>query len=509
MRLIELGIGVTNPTVGAVASNVDALIAAAKAMAASQVTVGCFPEQAVGGYPAEDLVQWQAFVAAQRRELERFALQTASLATVFVVGAIVAVDGQLFNVAAVVHRGRILAFVPKEKLPTYGIFYERRTLSRGSPGLHLDAAGVALGDYIFHFDAFTLAVEVCEDAWTPEGPMRRRCYSGADLVLNISASPYRVGVQDTRREMLATRSADNQCALVYANRVGAQDGLVFDGGGFVFQNGRLVFEGERFRERLATCIIDCDRTTRLRQENTTWRADCEAFQRADRPTQVMRVAKETADRSDLAYPAPNDGGFFLPDDVRAERSAREIVLDEVFEALAYGVKDYLAKTRAFRGMGIALSGGRDSLLTLLVAWRAAQLLREDPSWSGSPTLAAFYMPTRFSGAPARAAAERICAELGVALTTSSIDDAFEREREATRCMLGGEELTAVTLQNIQARLRGERMWNWANSANALFLQTSDMSEKAVGYVTIGGDLEGGLSIIANVPKTVVVAMLQR
>jgi NAD+ synthase (glutamine-hydrolysing) len=514
VRLIKIALGITNPTVGAVHSNVDALVGAARAMAADSATIGCFPEQAVGGYPAEDLVQWHAFIAKQRSELERFAAETADCATVFVVGLVVGVGGQLFNVAAVVHRGGVLGLVPKEKLPTYGIFYERRTLARGVAGLRADADGLALGDYIFRFDAFTLAVEVCEDVWSPEGPMRRRCYSGADLVVNISSSPYRVGVQDTRREMLATRSADNQATLVYANRVGAQDGLIFDGGGFVFQNGRAVLEGPRFREGLETCVVDLDRTLRLRQENTTWRADCEAFQRAEREVPSVRAAAATADRSALRYPAPPGGSFFLPNDFRATESPRAVVLDELFEALAFGVKDYVAKTNAFRNIGVALSGGRDSLLSLLIAWRAVQLLHPqatDEALRGQVgrMLSAFHLPTRFSATATRAAAERICDELGVTLRVVSIDAAFEREVEATRCMLGDEEPTPVTRQNIQARLRGERMWNWANSADALFLQTSDMSEKAIGYVTVGGDLEGGLSVIANVPKTVVVALLER
>jgi NAD+ synthase (glutamine-hydrolysing) len=176
------------------------------------------------------------------------------------------------------------------------------------------------------------------------------------------------------------------------------------------------------------------------------------------------------------------------------------------------VADYYRKSGAFRCLGVALSGGRDSLLSLLVAWRA--LARDDAPPDGRPAdvrdrLVAFYMPTRFSAAATRDAATTICREIGITLHELSIDDAFAREIEATRAMLGGAEPDAITMQNIQARLRALRMWNWANTAGALWLQTSDMSEKAVGYTTIGGDLEGGLSPIANVPKTVVVALLER
>jgi NAD+ synthase (glutamine-hydrolysing) len=505
MRLVKLGVACLNPTVGAVRDNAELVLEAAHALADDRVSVACFPEQVLGGYPAEDLVHWNGFLAAQRRELERVARETEGLPLVLVLGLAVGLDGDLYNAAAVVHAGKILGLVPKEKLPTYDIFYEARVYTRGGPGLALDADGIPLGDFLFGFDFGTLAVDICEDVWTPSGPMRRRCFSGAEIAINLSASPYRVGVEATRLEMLATRSADNQTVLVYANRVGGQDGLIFDGGALAFQNGRGVLRGPRFQAGSWTCVVDLDRTRRLRRQNTTWRREDEAFLARGASVPVLRSGAPTADRQGLAYPPPGPDGFFLPAGEPGEAGARDRLLDELFEALSLGVADYFRKAAPFRGMGVALSGGRDSLLTLLVAWRALERL-------GSGTeafLQAFYLPSRFSASATREAARTICRELDVPLTEVSIDEAFEREMEAARSMLGGNEPTPVTLQNIQARIRGQRMWNWANSAGALFLQTSDMSEKAVGYVTVGGDLEGGLSPIANLPKTVVVALLGR
>jgi len=504
MRLAKVAVASVSPTVGAVSSNVSRLITVALEMADADVTIAAFPEQVIGGYPPEDLVQWRGFLDAQRRELERFAHQTSDSPTVYALGLAVAVGGQLFNAAALVHRGRILGFVPKEKLPTYNVFYEARTFSHGGSKLALDAGGVPLGDYIFKFDFGLVAIEVCEDAWSPDGPMRRRCYSGAEIVVNVSSSPYRMGVEGTRREMLATRAADNQAVLIYANAVGGQDGLIYDGGGLVFQNGRLVHDAPRFVEGWSAAVVDLDRTGRLRMENTTWRTDCEDFrlQRLDVP--VLSCEGETANRSHLSYPVPEGGSFFLPASKTAAIDPRDAALDDLFEALAFGVKSYFEKTGAFKSLGIALSGGRDSVLTLLVAWRAAQLL----NGTGS-LITAFYMPSRHSQANTRTAAHMLADELGVELRTVAIDDATDREISATRTMLKGDELTELTRQNIQARIRGQRMWNWANSSGALFLQTGDMSEKAVGYTTIGGDLEGALSVIANVPKTVVNALLDR
>jgi NAD+ synthase (glutamine-hydrolysing) len=504
MRLAKLAVASVSPTVGAVHSNVSRLIAVAKDMADANVTIGAFPEQAIGGYPPEDLVQWPGFLIGQRQELERFAHETTASPTVYVIGLAASAGGQIFNVAAVVHRGQIAGLVPKEKLPTYNVFYEGRTFSRGGPGLALDWGGIPLGDYRFQFEFGDVAVEVCEDAWSPDGPMRRRCYSGAEIVVNVSTSPYRMGIDSTRREMLATRAADNQALLLYANAVGGQDGLIYDGGGFIFQNGRLVFEAPRFAEGWWSTIVDLDRTRRLRMEATTWRTDCEAFRLEKENVPVIAVDGKTADNSSFTYPGPAGGNFFLPAPAAGPGTdPRDRALDDLFEALAIGVKSYYEKTAAFKSLGIALSGGRDSMLTLLVAWRAAQLIQ------GGTTISAFYMPSKHSGGDTKQAAFLLAEEVGATLKTIPIQEAVDREIAATVDMLGGEQPTELTRQNIQARIRGQRMWNWANSSGALFLQTGDMSEKAVGYTTIGGDLEGALSVIANVPKTVVMALLER
>ncbi|WNZ61647.1 NAD(+) synthase [Myxococcus sp. MxC21-1] len=215
-------------------------------------------------------------------------------------------------------------------------------------------------------------------------------------------------------------------------------------------------------------------------------------------TQVVHTKRDA-----LTYPVPPHRSFFLPSpDTR--RTARDALCEDILDALSLGVGDYFEKTRAFKVLGIALSGGRDSLLTLLIAHRYAKRAR--PENPGS-LIQAFYMPSRYSSDATRDAAETIARELGVAFQVVSIDEAFEREREVAKTMLGGKDVTPITEQNIQARLRAQRMWNWSNSCGGLFLQTGNMSEKSVGYTTIGGDLMGALAVIANVPKTVVMYLL--
>jgi NAD+ synthase (glutamine-hydrolysing) len=413
-----------------------------------------------------------------------------------------------YNCAATVAGGQIRALTPKEKLPTYNVFYEGRTLSRGVAGTLSTVNGVPFGDLILCFDFGVVAPEVCEDLWSPDGPTKRRTFAGAELVCNVSASPFRLGVVQTRRELIATRAADYQCCIAYANLVGANDGLIFDGGGYVNQNGKWLLDAPRWRQGFAATTVDLDRTARLRAENTTWRLDAEAYREDASVTVVDVPASEfstAAGRDGLTYPVPAHGSFFLPE-AATPPSPREAFFEEILDALTLGLGDYFEKNPHFRVLGVALSGGRDSLLTLLVAHRYASRVRPDDPGS---LLRAFTMPSRYTSQETLFAAETICRELGVRLEIVPIDEAYERELAATKAMLApGEEVTEVTKQNIQARIRGQRMWNWSNSSGGLFLQTGNMSEKAVGYTTIGGDLEGALGVLANVPKTVVMALLE-
>jgi NAD+ synthase (glutamine-hydrolysing) len=514
MRLIKIGLANVNTTVGAFRSNTDKVIERANEMVAARCAVGCFQEQVIGGYPAEDLVQWRTFVDAQWRELRRFAKATKGLATptVFVLGMTAAIGGNLYNCAAVVCGGRILGLVPKEKLPTYGVFYENRTFSRGLPGFVAEFEDAPFGDVNFRFPFGTLGVEVCEDIWSPDGPMRRRAYSGAELIVNISASPWRAGVTATRREMISTRAGDNNVVIAYVNQVGGNDSLVFDGGGFVNQNGRMLCEAPRWRETLTFQAVDLDRTARIRRENTTWRTDCEEFLKARQPVPTVDADGPRANGPGLQYPVPANRSFFMPAHVHGQCPLEEYFKDLV-EAMIMGL-DYWTKTNAFKRIGVALSGGKDSVLTTLIAWEFARrkmlaLPEEDRPAFMRDFVQCFSMPTRYNSEATKGISRRLCEALGVGFSELSVEEAFGRELEAARAMLGPDKaVPPTTVQNIQARIRGERMWNWANGAQAMWLQTSNMSEKAVGYTTIGGDMMGAYSLIANLPKTVIIELLR-
>jgi NAD+ synthase (glutamine-hydrolysing) len=255
----------------------------------------------------------------------------------------------------------------------------------------------------------------------------------------------------------------------------------------------------------------------MRGENTTYRTDGDMREGAAALAHLVRhvaVTASTSGRERLVYPVPRHQSFFLPPPAESPsavsgRTARAEFCEDILDALTLGVGDYFEKTCAFKTIGVAISGGRDSLLCLLIARRYVDrryemLPKVERDAHAREILRAFFMPTRFTSPETRVAAEQTAAELGVPLATSDIEDAFARELVAVAAMLQpGEVVDAATRQNVQARIRAERMWSWSNSAGGLFLQTSNMSEKAVGYTTIGGDMEGALSVIANVPKTVV------
>jgi NAD+ synthase (glutamine-hydrolysing) len=505
MRLVKIGLASVNTTVGATRANVERALRFAKEMAAADVTVAVYPEQMIGGYPPEDLIQWQGFVEDQWRALEHFARETRASRRCTCSGSPILHEGLRYGCAAVVAGGEIRGLGPKEKLPTYSIYYEGRTFSRGFAYQLGEHRGVPFGDLIFSSTSASWPGGV-------RGRLDHRVPDAASHLLGRRAGGEHLRLRPSRRdrrdpaEMLITRAGDHQCTLAYVNLVGGNDGLLFDGGGFVFQNGKLMLDAPRWREGWEATTVDLDRTMRLRSENTTWRMDHTAWAATHEPVPTIEIAASQfrTRREKLIYPFPAHGSFFLPAPEK-QVPARTRYCEDVLDALAMGVGDYFEKNRVFKTVGVALSGGRDSLLTLLIAHRWAS--RKKPDAPGS-LLRAFYMPSRYSSAETEKAARTVCDELGVALRVVSIDAAFERELEAVRAMLQpGEALTQVTEQNVQARIRGQRMWSWSNSSAGLFLQTGNMSERAVGYTTVGGDLEGALAVIANVPKTVVMVLL--
>ncbi len=442
-----LGLSNLNPTVGAITSNTDKVIAAAREFAEKFCDLAVFSEMVIAGYPTEDLVLWADFVEQQWRALERIADTFKDSPMYIAVGLAVAHNNNIYNSAALLRQGKILGIVPKQQLPTYVIFYEARTFTPGVRGEMSEVRGVPFGDLLFDTPFGKLALEICEDIWIEHGPLMSRVKRGAELSINLSASPWRLGIVQTRRELLCARSKAAGIPLVYVNQVGGNDSLVFDGSSLIATDGVILLESGRWTEN--NIVFDLS-----------------------------------------------------PDAQCAGLSSTEFFTDLV-SALTTGVADYYSKTRAFEKIGVSLSGGKDSALVLLLACDVAKELGKNPR----EFIHTFSLPTRYNTEATRTVARTLADDLGVSFTEDSIEDAVEIERSATKRLSNSATLSPLTEQNIQSRIRALRMWNWSNQARGLWLQAGNMSEKSVGYTTIGGDLSGGYAPISNVPKTVVTALI--
>ena len=516
MRLIRTGTAATSARVGDFAANSACLREAIDEARRRGVHVLVTPELGLSGYSLEDKVFWPDITHRSWEALNALAEECRDI-SVFV-GLPVRLRAMMYNALAFIHDGRVRGLLLKKYLPTYSIFYEGRNWAAWGAGV-TEYHGVPAGDLVFRLPYGVVSAEICEDLWARQSPAHSRVQAGAEIICNASASPFTPLKNSQRRRMVQGAAANLACIYAYANLLGCDNSrLLFDGGGFVATPEGIVAEGPHLsKERwtLATAVVDLDDVARVRAENSTWRHD------------AMRGGEdantELIDLSDGAYaPAPVEafvqqmpGSFFMPapTEAPAPRQGGEAAayLDEILDALVLGLRDYFEKVGVFERFLVALSGGRDSALCLLLAVGAAKALnggRDTQRYA--ERVSTVYLPNRaYSSDATENAARGLAWELGVPFRVVSIAEEADVALQKAEEMLGGEgEVAPMARQNLQARIRGAMVLNWANSAGGLVLVTSNLSESAVGYTTTGGDNQGGYSPIANVPKTVVTRLLE-
>lgn len=499
MRIMKIAQVNIDNKVGAFSENADKMIKAIQDLSEQNPHFIVFQEMSLAGYPCEDLVQWKAFNTAQLTQLDRI-VENNLERTVTIFGMSLIHEGQIFNIAVVINGHQICGFVPKQHLPEYGVFYDKRTFSPGWQGMNEKFMTTRkrmcpLGDLTFRSNHVKFAVEICEDLWTPDGPMSRRAFNGAELIFNLSASPFREGMLNSRRNMVQMRSLDNLATVVYTNAVGGNDSLVFDGGGFIAQNGKIIAEADRWKEQTSVFEVDLDVPAQARMVNTTWRATIH-----DHP--VVPCVTAYPQNSPLDnWSSRHDMNYWVPwaQDENGE-------LKDLIECLVMGLDGYMKKTGAFKSIAISLSGGRDSVMATIIAYVWAVRNGLDPKTA----IQCYSQPTRFNSEATKGIAFELAEGLGTSFVEHPIEDAFQRELEAIANLVGKSvaDLDRLTVQNCQARIRGTRMWNISNATGALWIQTGNMSEKASGYSTIGGDLHGGYSLLGNVKKTKINKLLE-
>jgi NAD+ synthase (glutamine-hydrolysing) len=462
MERLRLAGAQINPVVGDLDGNVERVLAAYAEAAEVGAHLAVFPELAVTGYPPEDLVFKPSFLAASRAAVERLAAGIGETAAV--VGFVEPTHAGPANAAALCHRGRVLGVYRKVLLPNYGVFDEERYFVPGDEVL------------LASFGRVEVAVTICEDLWFPWGPMAAAVAAGAEVVVSLNASPYRLGKGERLVPMLATRAADHGAHLFYVAQTGGQDELVFDGQSAYFDpQGRLLARAGAFTEELL--VVDL-----TLEEGATARL-------SERPR-----------RSPTTDPRPALGvrrvrvGDRLPDPGPAlehRLSAPPEVAEEVYRALACATRDYVTKN-GFESVHIGLSGGIDSSLVAAIATDAL----------GRERVVGVAMPSGYSSEHSLADAKALAGNLGIRLLTLPIGEPVEAFLGVLKEPFAGTE-PGLAEENLQARVRGMLLMSLSNKSGSLVLTTGNKSELAVGYCTLYGDMAGGFAVIRDVPKTLV------
>jgi NAD+ synthase (glutamine-hydrolysing) len=419
-----------------------------------------FPEMAVNGYPAEDLLLKSHFLAAGRRALDEIAQHVRD--TVALVGFAEHAE-DVYNSLAVLADGRVRGIYRKMFLPNYGVFDEQRYFQVG------DMPAVA------RINGTTLGLTICEDIWEPGPPATDVALAGAEVIVNISASPYHRGKGAEREHMLTQRARDSLAYVVYCNLVGGQDELVFDGYSLVVdQDGELMARGVQFEEDLIVCDIDPSTADAARLRDARHRAAA----RVRRPV--------VADIGPLSAPPHHDST-----EVGGPR-AKPLEPDaEVYEALCLGVRDYVDKN-GFEGVQLGLSGGIDSALTACIAVDAL----------GSERVRCAIMPSPHSSTETQQDARTLADNLEIERFEFELEPLMRAYDEALSEVFAGTD-SGIAEENIQARIRGNLLMALSNKFGWLVLTTGNKSEYSVGYATLYGDMAGGFGVLKDVPKTLV------
>jgi NAD+ synthase (glutamine-hydrolysing) len=454
---MRLALAQINPTVGDIAANTATIIAQIAAARKAKAEIVLFPELAVCGYPPEDLLLREDFLNDCKRAVWSIAKETHGI--VACVGFPAVGQGGTFNALAVCHGGELQAVYHKTHLPNYGVFDERRYFQESVDGPAL----IEVNDRL-------VGLTVCEDIWVADGPAVAEARAGAELIVNLSASPYHRGKGADRERMLAQRARDSVAAIAYVNQVGGQDELLFDGHSLVLDHrGRIVARGQQFREQLLIADIALEQVAAARRRDP---------RQLDPAENVPVITASYGHPTAPAIPVPPPSGPL--DD-----------LEEVYSALVLATRDYLHKT-SFRRAVLGLSGGIDSALVALVAADAL----------GPENVTCIVMPSRYSSAETQGDARAMADALGCDLQEIAIAGLVESYTDALSGVFEDTEQD-TTEENIQARIRGNLLMAFSNKFGALVLTTGNKSEMSVGYSTLYGDLAGGFAVIKDVPKTLV------
>ncbi len=409
--------------------------------AGAQVLV--FPELTVTGYPPEDLLLKPSFVMASEDAVTEIATATNSVVTVF--GFVQSDGGVLYNAAAICQNGAVLGIYRKQQLPNYGVFDEARYFEPG------------VGHYLFKTQEGVFGVCICEDAWIPNGPLISQGDAGAQIVMNINASPFHKGKVPQREEMLGERARRAKSSIVFVNAIGGQDELVFDGASLVIgPDGAVIARLPQFEESFVVVDVPLGEAREVHG------------------AEVRRIDIELA-------PISGDTSGLLTTPLTGAA--------EVYAALRLALRDY-ARKNGFTKAVLGLSGGVDSTLAATIAADAL----------GPSNVLGVLMPSEFSSSHSISDAEELARNLGIETVTIPIAEAFDSYLTMLEKAFGPTEMS-IAEENLQARIRGNMNMAISNRYGHLVIATGNKSEFAVGYATLYGDMAGGFALLKDVLKT--------
>ena len=540
MRELRIGLAQLNPTVGDLEGNFQRIVAAIERARGLGVEVLALPEMVVTGYPPEDLLLKPSFIERAIECTHELLPHTAGLTVV--VGTVDR-DVDLYDAAAVLHDGRWMGTYRKHYLPNYGVFDENRYFMS------------AQRNAVFARGRAVIGLSICEDIWFPGGPIEEQVIrGGAEVIINISASPYHAGKAQARKRMLCTRAADNLVVVCYCNLVGGQDEILFDGASLIVnEQGQVLAEGGMFAEDLVIADVDLEEVFNARLHDPRLRKGRvldggEPTTRIELPLDFAvtdpsagpgHLAQHPAEHAAPPVPDPGAGGVpaaRAPDppaagartplrgvpwsggraapggstgvatavaarpalEPRAAAAPLELV-QEIYEAIVLGTRDYVRKN-GFETVVLGLSGGVDSALTACIAVDAL----------GAGRVVGIGMPSDYTSPASREDAESLARALGIRFDQIPIREVFETYRRVLGPALGGSgprsgdgAVPDLTEENLQARIRGHYLMALSNKFGWLVLTTGNKSEISVGYCTLYGDTAGGFAVLKDVYKTMV------
>ncbi|MBT3602609.1 MAG: NAD+ synthase [Candidatus Latescibacteria bacterium] len=461
-RQLRIAISQINVTVGDLEGNRDKIISHIQIAREKGAHLIVFPELAITGYPPEDLLFKPHFLQTNKRVLDDIVQATDNIAAI--IGFVDRQDDN-FNAAAIACNNQLIDIYHKTYLPNYGVFDEDRYFQSGT------------STNVYTLNKVTFGVTVCEDIWYPGGPARQQALAGdAEILINISSSPFYDGKQLLREQMIATRATDNSAILAFCNLVGGQDELIFDGGSLVInQEGQVIARSPRFEEDLLIADIDAESVFRNRLQDPRRRKEKRGIQKLNtiQLPDVHPIQNAVASSPTPTFPSPEDQ------------------LPNIYNALVLGTKDYVRKN-GFEKVFIGLSGGIDSALVTAIAYDAL----------GKENVICVTMPTKYSSDGTFNDALQMAGNLDIRILSLRIQDIFDQYLGLLSDEFKGLPIDTAE-ENIQPRIRGTLLMALANKFRALVLAPGNKSEMSMGYAKLYGDMAGGFAVIKDIYKTLV------